>query len=233
MSSHNANSLLYELSGIGREYKGLGEKLVILKKVDFSLAAGDLAAILGASGSGKSTLLHIMGTLDQPSWGSLRFMGRDMLALSPSQRAAVRNHDIGFVFQFHHLLPEFNTVENVAIPGLIAGMSKEKSLGLAREALGMVGLAERLNHRVTTLSGGERQRAAIARAILMRPKLLLADEPTGNLDENTAEVIAQMLLRLNRELGMTMVVVTHNHSLAALMTRRLELRSGELYEQID
>ena len=227
------NSLLYELSGVGREYAGPGENLSILRKIDLRIEKGELVAILGASGSGKSTLLHIMGSLDQPSWGRLNFLGRDIYSMRPDERASVRNSDIGFVFQFHHLLPEFSTLENVALPGLIAGIPKPRAFELAAEALRQVALSGRSNHQVTTLSGGERQRAAIARAILMRPKVLLADEPTGNLDEKTAEVIAEMLLDLNRELGMTMVIVTHNHSLAGLMSRRLELHSGELYEQVD
>jgi lipoprotein-releasing system ATP-binding protein len=147
------------------------------------------------------------------------------------RKAALRNRDIGFVFQFHHLLAEFTTLENVAMPGLIAGKSREESLALARESLELVGLKGRMDFPVTTLSGGERQRAAIARAILLRPKALLADEPTGNLDEKTGRMIGELLVSLNRDLGMTFVVVTHNIELAAVMGRRLELRLGVLYAQ--
>ena len=159
------------------------------------------------------------------------FEGRNLAGLSPAEAAAFRNRELGFVFQFHHLLPEFTTVENVAMQAIIGGMAKGRALHLAESALERVGLAERRDHSVTTLSGGERQRAAIARATLLEPKVLLADEPTGNLDGNTGELVVNLLLELNRNLGMTLVVVTHNRELAARMGRSLELRSGELYEQ--
>jgi lipoprotein-releasing system ATP-binding protein len=170
-----------------------------------------------------------LGALDKPTAGNIFFRGRDLATLSAKEAAETRNQLIGFVFQFHHLLPEFTTVENVAMPGLIAGMPRRQAFALARESLSLVGLDERAEHRVTTLSGGERQRAAIARAVLLRPAVLLADEPTGNLDEATGARVGEMLARLNAELGMTLVVVTHNHNLAALMGRRLELQGGELY----
>lgn len=148
-----------------------------------------------------------------------------------AERAWVRNTTIGFVFQFHHLLPEFTALENVAMPGTIRGMEHSEAKGLAREALEMAGLGERMEHRVTTLSGGERQRAAIARAILLKPKVLLADEPTGNLDEKTGDKVGRILLDLNRDVGMALIIVTHNSELAGLMHRRYELKAGELYEQ--
>jgi lipoprotein-releasing system ATP-binding protein len=224
-----ANSLLYDLKEVGKEYSGPTEKLAILRRIDLTVEEGESIAILGSSGSGKTTLLHLLGTLDTASWGRIKFQGREMTALGSVERARIRNREIGFVFQFHHLLPEFSTLENVALQGMIGGFSKGKAFAQAAEALELVGLKDRVGHSVTTLSGGERQRAAIARAILMKPKVLLADEPTGNLDERTGDMVGRLLLRLNKELGMTLIIVTHNHALASMMNRRLELRSGELY----
>jgi len=222
---------VYELTNVGKRFAGPTEEVVVLASVDLTVNRGESLAILGASGSGKSTLLHVLGTLDSPSSGRVLFSGRDLTSLTDAQRADIRGREIGFVFQFHHLLPEFNTLENVAMPGIIAGKSREESLALAERAVEQVGLAGRKDFKVTTLSGGERQRAAIARAILLRPRVLLADEPTGNLDEKTGKNIGDLLVSLNRELGMTFVVVTHNVELAGAMGRRLELRSGELYAQ--
>ncbi len=222
-------SLLYELKEVGKEFAGPNERLTILKRIDLSVLEGESLAVMGASGSGKTTLLHLMGTLDSASWGQIFFQGRELTSLDRMTKARLRNREIGFIFQFHHLLPEFTTLENVAMQALIAGLSKGKAMSLARDALALVGLDERLDHRVTTLSGGERQRAAIARAIVMRPRVLLADEPTGSLDEHSGEKVGLLLLRLNRELGMTLIVVTHNQVLARMMNRRMELRSGELY----
>ena len=224
---------LYELVGVRKAYQGPAEEVVVLKHLDFTIPAGDSMAILGASGSGKSSLLHLLGALDKPTAGEIRFRGRDLAGLAPQDAARVRNREIGFVFQFHHLLPEFSTLENVAMPALIAGLTRADALERAKESLSLVGLDERAGHRVTTLSGGERQRAAIARAVLLRPAVLLADEPTGNLDEATGARVGEMLARLNAELGMTLVVVTHNHNLAALMGRRLELQGGELYARTE
>lgn len=220
---------MYSLQGVVKDYAGPSEKVVVLKNLDLEIGQGESMAILGASGSGKSTLLHLLGGLDSPTQGEIFFMGQALSGLTLAQTAKIRNRDIGFVFQFHHLLPEFTTLENVAMPGFIAGMDKKKSLEMAAEALSLVGLDERAEYRVTTLSGGERQRAAIARAMLLRPKVLLADEPTGNLDEHTGERVGAMLAGLNAELGMTLIVVTHNHNLAELMGRRMELHGGELY----
>jgi len=222
---------LYFLNKVGKEFAGPGERLTVLDGIDLTIMPGESIAILGASGSGKTTLLHLLGTLDAPTSGEIFFSGQALGSLDDRRRAALRNRDIGFVFQFHHLLSEFTTLENVAMPGLIAGKSKEESLELAREALELVGLGARMSFPVTTLSGGERQRAAIARAILLRPKALLADEPTGNLDEKTGRMIGELLVSLNRDLGMTFVVVTHNIELANVMGRRLELRLGVLYAQ--
>jgi lipoprotein-releasing system ATP-binding protein len=176
-------------------------------------------------------LLHLLGTLDSATKGDIRFAGQDLNDLDATARAQLRNRDIGFIFQFHYLLPEFNTLENVAMPAIISGKSRREALGLAEEAVQMVGLDKRKDFKVTTLSGGERQRAAIARAVLLRPRVVLADEPTGNLDERNGQKIAEVLTALNAELGMTLIVVTHNADLAGRMTRRLELRAGELYAQ--
>lgn len=221
----------YAVQGLQKTVAGPAGALTILRGVDLTVLAGESLAIVGASGSGKSTLLHILGALDRPTAGTVRFEGRDLAGLDATASASFRNHELGFVFQFHHLLPEFTTVENVAMQAIIGGMARNKALKLAEAALERVGLAERRDHSVTTLSGGERQRAAIARATLLEPKVLLADEPTGNLDGHTGEMVVELLLELNRGRGMTLVVVTHNRELAARMGRSLELRSGELYEQ--
>uniref|UniRef100_A0A7C4EKY1 ABC transporter ATP-binding protein n=1 Tax=Fundidesulfovibrio putealis TaxID=270496 RepID=A0A7C4EKY1_9BACT len=222
---------LYVLTGVSKEFPGPQETVRVLSGIDLTIMPGESLAILGASGSGKSTLLHLLGALDTPSRGKVVFCGRDLSGLRPQESARLRNRDIGFVFQFHHLMPEFTALENAAMPGLIAGMSREQAFDKAARALGLLGLEQRLHHRVTTLSGGERQRAAIARAVLMGPKVLLADEPTGNLDEATGHRAGELLAKLNEELNMTLVVVTHNHNLARLMGRRLELHGGELYAQ--
>lgn len=226
-----SNEAIYRLIGVSKEFDGPSEVVRVLRQVDLEIPRGESLAILGASGSGKTTLLHMLGTLDTVTSGKIFLNGVDLGTLGDRGRAELRNRDIGFVFQFHHLLPEFSTLENVAMPAFIAGKGRSEGIRLAKEALDMVGLAHRLEHKVTTLSGGERQRAAIARAILLRPKVLLADEPTGNLDEENGAMIGRLLATLNNELGMTFVVVTHNPELAGMMHRRLELRSGELYAQ--
>lgn len=222
---------IYRLVAVSKDFEGPSEKVRVLRNVDLTIAQGESLAILGASGSGKTTLLHILGSLDQVSSGKVFLGGVDLGTLSDARRAELRNRELGFVFQFHHLLPEFSTLENVAMPAFIAGKGRSEGIKLAKEALDMVGLAHRIEHKVTTLSGGERQRAAIARAILLRPKVLLADEPTGNLDEENGSHIGELLVSLNKEMGMTFVVVTHNPELAGMMHRRVELRSGELYAQ--
>lgn len=222
----------YELVSIGKNCEGPVERITILKDINITIHSGESMAIVGASGSGKSTLLHLLGALDIPSSGSLLFEGQSLPDLNAEGKAHFRNRKLGFVFQFHHLLPEFSTVENVAMQALIAGMPRNKALQLAALALERVGLADRRDHRVTTLSGGERQRAAIARAILLEPQVLLADEPTGNLDQRTGEKVAELLLELNHSLGMTLIIVTHNRDMAGTLGRCLELRSGELYEEM-
>jgi lipoprotein-releasing system ATP-binding protein len=223
-------SEVYRLQNVGKAYEQGEETITVLAGVDLTVHGGDSLAIVGASGSGKSTLLQLMGTLDVPSSGSILFNGADISTLGWKDRARIRNKNMGFVFQFHHLLPEFSTRENVAMPGIIGGVTRSLALEKADAALSRVGLAHRRHHRVTTLSGGERQRAAIARAILLEPAVVLADEPTGNLDERTGREVNDLLLHLNKDQGVTLVVVTHNAELAQCMHRTLELRSGELYE---
>ncbi len=222
---------LYILESVEKTIKEPTQSLDIFKDINLIVHEGESISIVGSSGSGKSTLLHLMGVLDTPTRGKIFFDGKDLQLLSADEMAHLRNSSIGFVFQFHHLLPEFSTVENVAMQAIIAGMPRKEAMEKAVNILKRVGLGERLTHKVTTLSGGERQRAAIARAVLMQPRVLLADEPTGNLDEMSGEGIEELLLELNTELGMTLVVVTHNNKLAASMGRSLELRSGVLYEK--
>ena len=225
------NGILYRVEHVEKKVESPAGELTILRDVSFTVKAGEALAVVGSSGSGKSTLLHLLGTLDHASSGKIFFEGRDLSELDEAQAAHFRNKELGFVFQFHHLLPEFTTVENVAMQAMIGGMARAKALKLADEALERVGLAHRREHHVTTLSGGERQRAAIARATLLCPKVLLADEPTGNLDEKTGDRVVEVLRELNREMGMTLIIVTHNRELAASLDRSLELRSGELYAQ--
>ena len=225
-------SALYKFSNVNKIFSAPGETLEILKDINMIVEEGEALAIVGASGSGKSTLLHLMGALDTPSTGAVFFDGQDMAHMTPDQKAAFRNKTLGFVFQFHHLLPEFSAVENVAMPAIIGGDRQSTVMPKAREMLERVGLAARMDSKVATLSGGERQRVAIARSVLMRPRVLLADEPTGNLDEHTGEQVGALMKELNRELGMTLVVVTHNRELAAGMGRILELKAGTLYEKI-
>ena len=225
------NGILYRVEHVEKKVESPAGELTILHDMSFTVKAGEALAVVGSSGSGKSTLLHLLGTLDHASNGKIFFEGRDLSELDEAQAAHFRNKELGFVFQFHHLLPEFTTVENVAMQAMIGGMARAKALKLADEALERVGLAHRREHHVTTLSGGERQRAAIARATLLCPKVLLADEPTGNLDEKTGDRVVEVLRELNREMGMTLIIVPHNRELAASLDRSLELRSGELYAQ--
>lgn len=224
-------SPLYRLVNLTKEYEGPGEKVKVLQGINLDIAWGETVAVVGASGSGKSSLLHLLGTLATPTDGGIWFDGRDIASMGRDEKARVRNRDIGFVFQFHHLLPEFTAVENVAMPAVIQGAGRRAAMAGAREVLARVGLEERADFNVTLLSGGERQRAAIARAIMQKPKVLLADEPTGNLDEASGRRIADLLLELNATQSMSIVVVTHNPQIASLMDRCFELKSGDIYEQ--
>ena len=214
-----------------KSFNSSGSRLDILRGVDFDLDAGETVAIVGPSGIGKSTLLHILGVLDRPDSGRLLFRGEDILQLDKVKLARFRNESVGFVFQFHHLLPEFSALENTMMPGLIRGMKKSRIAAAAEAVLVRVGLQERLHHRVGKLSGGEQQRVALARALVLKPAVLLADEPTGNLDENNSRQVHELLLELNRERRMSLVVVTHNMELASLMSRRVTIAEGKLLER--
>ncbi len=214
--------------GLNKSFTNGGTRIDIIHDLDFELAAGESAAIVGASGIGKSTLLHILGALDRPDSGRLFFKGEDVFAYDDISLARFRNRSIGFVFQFHHLLSEFNAVENTMMPALIKGESKRNASRTAEDLLVRVGLGDRLFYRVGKLSGGEQQRVALARALMLNPAVLLADEPTGNLDESNSEHIHSLLIELNRELSMTLVVVTHNSTLASLMSRRVTIAEGKL-----
>jgi lipoprotein-releasing system ATP-binding protein len=205
------------------------EKLIeVLKGVDLVVEEGQTIAILGSSGVGKTTLLHILGTLDRPSSGSVRYRGEDPFQKNDRQLAAFRNRHIGFVFQFHHLLPEFSALENVMMPALIAGLPKKEAAERAAALLVELGLGERLSHRPGKLSGGEQQRVAVARALVMQPRVVLADEPTGNLDTRTADTVQELMVSLSRKKGVTLIVVTHNPRFASRMDRHLEMVDGRL-----
>lgn len=216
------------LENVHKSFKQNQLVIQVLKGVDLVLAKGESLSITGVSGAGKSTLLNIMGALEPPSEGTVRFESRKIEEMQEAEICRLRNRDIGFVFQFHHLLPEFNALENALMPALIARVSKKNAVSMAQEMLTKVGLEKRMTHRIGELSGGEQQRVAIARALIMKPKLLLADEPTGNLDLDTGEAIFDLLLQLNREQGLSMVVVTHNARLANRMSRQIELADGRI-----
>ncbi|MDP9037009.1 MAG: ABC transporter ATP-binding protein [Myxococcota bacterium] len=204
----------------------MGRTLEVLRGVDLEICDGEMIGIVGPSGAGKSTLLHCIGTLDVPTKGSIRLAGEEVTTLPGSRLAELRNRTIGFVFQFHHLLPEFNALENVMMPGLVQGRSKRELEPRAAALLEEVGLSQRSLHRPGELSGGEQQRVALARALLLDPKLLLADEPTGNLDSTTSVQIHDLFFGINKQRGTTIVVVTHNLALAASMPRVVTLRDG-------
>lgn len=229
---HNQEPLV-AVRGLSKAYSNGREKVVILRDLDFNLNAGETVAVVGASGLGKSTFLHLLGTLDRPDAGTITVGGVNVFALSDEKLAMFRNRELGFVFQFHHLLAEFSAMENAMIPALIAGHSKPRAGKAATELLERVGLHDRLDYKVGKLSGGEQQRVALARALVMRPKLLLADEPTGNLDRENKQVVHQLLLELNRELGTALVVVTHSVELAACMSKRVTIADYKLKHELD
>jgi len=216
--------------GLGKTFREGESVLTILKDIDFTVREGERIAITGASGSGKSTLLHLLGGLDKPTTGEVRITGKCLQSLSPSMLGQLRNHALGFVYQFHHLLPEFTALENVAMPLLIRGASPATARGMAEELLDRVGLSARLTHKPGELSGGERQRASVARALVTRPACVLADEPTGNLDRRNAEQVYELMLQLNREFGTSFLVATHDPSIAEHMDHIVHLQDGRLSE---
>ena len=217
-------------AGLGKTYAEGSLRTPVFDGLDLSVAAGETVAILGASGAGKSTLLHLLGGLDTPTAGEVFVAGQRMSALSDADRGRLRNRALGFIYQFHHLLPEFTALENVMLPVLLSGAAVPESAARARGLLEAVGLAHRLDHKPGELSGGERQRAAVARALVNRPACVLGDEPTGNLDERTAATVFELMLELNRAERTSLVLVTHDRSLARRLDRVLELHEGRLHE---
>lgn len=218
---------MVEAKDIHKSFQGLQ----VLKGVDLSIGAGEVVSIVGASGAGKTTLLQIMGTLDRPDSGNLSISGLETSTLGSRELAAFRNANIGFVFQFHHLLPEFSAIENVMMPGLISGKDKRVCHPRALELLDTLGLAQRREHRPSEMSGGEQQRVAVARALFNHPKVIFADEPSGNLDSANAEMLHELFFRLRDELGQTFVIVTHNKELAAMADRTLTMADGLIIGQ--
>jgi lipoprotein-releasing system ATP-binding protein len=221
---------LVRVEDLRRSFATGDGSIEVLRGIDLSIRHGERLAILGNSGVGKSTLLHILGTLDRPSSGRVLWDGRDLFERDPRELARFRNESLGFIFQFHHLLPEFDALENVMMPGLIGGQRFDEMRERARRLLTEVGLEHRVRHPVVKLSGGERQRVAVARALVLEPALVLADEPTGNLDPKTADQVLELLLDMNRLHGTALVVVTHSPEIAARMGRRVALVEGYLEE---
>ena len=220
-----------EVQGVSKEYPARGEPLRILQEVSLRMSAGENAAILGPSGSGKSTLLHILGVLESPTTGDVRLGGDDPFALNEAQQAQFRSRRLGFIFQNHHLLPQLSVLENVLAPALAEGSPDQETVQRAKDLLDRVGLQERLEHRPAELSGGEQQRVGVARALLRKPQLLLADEPTGNLDRGNAQTITKLLLTLQAEENTMLLAVTHSRDLAAAMQARYQLRDGALVKE--
>jgi lipoprotein-releasing system ATP-binding protein len=222
------NEPLLKVVDLCKSYGSGDQRIDVLSGISLELYKGETIALLGASGAGKSTLMHIMGSLDRPTSGTVSFRGTDIFSQSEGQIASFRNRSIGFVFQFHHLLPEFSALENVMMPALISGARKDEAASLAVALLREVGLGNRLSHKPGELSGGEQQRVAVARALVMAPELLLADEPTGNLDMKTSEGVHQLFTDLHESRGLTVMTVTHNERLALMMSRQIRLLDGRL-----
>ena len=219
---------LIDAAGLSKSYSD-GRRIDVLTGLNLQVAAGEVVVIVGQSGVGKSTLLHLLGTLDRPTAGTVRIGGVDLFALNERAQATFRNREIGFIFQFHHLLPDFTALENVMMPALIRGVPSAEAERSACAVLERVGLGERLTHKPGELSGGEQQRVAVARAVALSPRVLLADEPTGNLDPTTGAEVHTLLMDLNRDHHITMVIVTHNEELAGLAHRTLRLQNGALH----
>lgn len=224
-------SILLECKNLSKTYKEGPREVNVLHNVSLTVKDAEQVAIVGTSGSGKSTLLHLLGALDSPTSGEVYFHGQNIYGFTEKQQAAFRNKSLGFIYQQHHLLPEFTAVENVAMPALIAKNKKQQALDKAKILLDKVGLSERLQHKPSELSGGERQRVAIARALVMEPKLVLADEPTGNLDDDTGESIYQLLVSLKQSFATSFIVVTHDRNLAGKLDRALHLKNGKLRQE--
>ncbi len=233
ISSDRTNSSLplLQIDSVGKTYVNKKTETVVLKNITFDVVQGDMLAIVGPSGAGKSTLLHILGTLDQPSSGTVFYRGDNLFAWDQNALAGFRNHKVGFIFQFHHLLPEFSALENTMMPALIAGEERPAAEQRARALLTRMGLAKRFTHKQGELSGGEQQRVAVARALAMEPELVLADEPTGNLDSHTGQEVFDLLVELNREMGTTFIVVTHNKEFSRDMQRCITLVDGDIAAQ--
>lgn len=212
-------------AGIRKKYG----TLEVLKGIDLEIAKGEIVSIVGASGAGKSTLLHILGSLDTPDEGKVTLAGKDLFKLGSTQLAAFRNKEVGFVFQFHNLLPEFTALENVCIPGFIGKRNEKEVIARAKELLGLLGLSARMDHKPGALSGGEQQRTAIARALINEPAIVFGDEPSGNLDSKNASELHSLFFQLRRDLGQTFVIVTHNEELASMADRTLEIKDGLVY----
>lgn len=221
--------LIISVRGLSKSFRMGSTEVSVLRGIDLDVSKGEMLSIVGASGVGKSTLLHVIGALDKPTSGQVIYDGRDVFSMSNGELATFRNRNVGFVFQFHHLLPEFSALENVLIPSMIGGMEPQGAKRRAEALLEEVGLSGRLTHRPGELSGGEQQRVAIARALMSEPKVILADEPTGNLDTHTAQSIHELLKRLNHEKGLTSIIVTHNERLAEMGDRTVRMVDGLIF----
>ena len=228
MSASSDKIPLVHVEQLHKSFQHMGRTLHVLKGIDLDIYPGQILSIVGPSGAGKSTLLHCIGTLDLPTSGRIVLDGEELTTMSSARLAAVRNRSVGFVFQFHHLLPEFNALENIMLPGLIQGRPRKQMESRAMELLSGVGLSERATHRPGELSGGEQQRVAVARALALDPKLVLADEPTGNLDSATSDAIHELFFQINRDFGTTIVVVTHNPNFAESMPRVVRMMDGKV-----
>ncbi len=231
VAAHPAGGVLMEARGIAKTFHDAGREIQVLRDLDLTIRAGDEIAIVGQSGVGKSTLLYVLGTMETPNAGKVFFEGQDLFALDPAALAEFRNRKLGFVFQFHYLLADFDALENTMMPALIARIPDGEARRRAAEVLDLVGLGNKLHRRPAELSGGEQQRVAVARAVVLHPRLVLADEPTGNLDPRTADEVHELFHMLNRDLGITLVVATHNERLMKEMHRSLRLEDGKLHEE--